>query len=158
MIAGGNSILGRYIYALAASFCLLAPASTSFAGDDGDVDVGGERCIDTRRISASEIIDDQNILFRMRDHTIYHNELPRRCPGLSRNKIISYRTTIGRLCSHDNITLLDRFGTGLSRGPSCGLGKFRPISNEEAQALKGEIDIEPESVPPAEPEEPEVTE
>ncbi len=153
-------MLGRHIYALAASFCLLAPATTSFAEEDDDVDVddGGERCITVRRIASSRIIDDQNILFYMRNRTIYHNELRRRCPGLTRNKIISYRTTVGRLCRSDLFTLHDRFGMGTSQGLSCTLGKFRPIREEEAQALKGEVVIQPKSVPPAEPEEPEVTE
>ena len=145
---------------LAAVFCLLtlAPAASTIAEDDGDVDEGGERCINTKRLSNTQIIDNQNILFHMNDRTIYHNELPRSCPGLSRGKAISYRTSISRLCSNDFITLLDSYGMGMSRGASCGLGKFRPISKEEAQALKGETDIEPVDLPPAEPEEPEVTE
>lgn len=150
------------ICSLAAAFFLLtlAPTASTLADDDSDVDEGGERCIDTRRISNTQIIDKQNILFHMRDRTIYHNELPRSCPGLRRGKTISYRTTLSRLCSNDFITLLDNFGLGLSRGPSCGLGKFRPITKDEAQALRGgdETEIEPEPVPPAEPEEPEVSE
>ncbi len=152
----------KRFYSLAAAFCLLilAPAALTLAQDEGDVDEGGERCIDTRRISTTRIIDNQNIQFYMRDRTIYNNELPRRCPGLRRGKTISYRTTISRLCSTDFITLLDNYGMGLSRGASCGLGKFRPISKEEAQALRGgeETEIEPKPVPPAEPEEPEVSE
>ncbi len=152
----------KRIYRLAAAFCLLTlvPATPSFAEGDGDVDEGGKRCIDTRRISNTQIIDKQNILFHMRDRTIYHNELPRACPGLRRGKAISYRTTFSRLCSNDFITLLDTFGVGISRGPSCGLGKFRPITKEEARALRGgeETKIEPRPVPPAEPEEPEVSE
>ena len=152
----------KHLSGLAAAFGLLilAPATSAFAEDDGDVGEGGERCIDTRRISDTQIIDQQNILFRMRDHTIYHNELPHRCPGLRRGKAFSYRTTISRLCSNDSITLLDTFGMGMTRGPSCGLGKFRPVSKEEAEALRdGENrELEPKPMPPAEPEEPEVSE
>ena len=137
-------MFNKRFYSLAAAFCLLtlAPAAPTIAEDDGDVDEGGERCIDTRRISNTQIIDNQNILFHMRNRTIYHNELPRRCSGLRRGKAISYRTSISRLCSNDFITLLDNFGMGMSRGVSCGLGKFRSISEEEAQALKGEAEIE----------------
>ena len=136
----------------------LSPALPAQAQDD--VDEGGERCIDTRRISTTQIIDDQNILFKMRDRTIYHNELRHRCPGLRRGKTISYRTSLSRLCSNDSITLLDSFGMGMTRGPSCGLGKFRPVTQDEADALRGGEDreIEPQPIPPAEPEEPEVTE
>ncbi len=155
-------MLDKRVYILITTCCLLtlAPAASTIAEDDGDIDEGGERCIDTRRISNTQIIDNQNILFHMRDRTIYHNELPRRCSGLRRGKTISYRTSISRLCSNDFITLLDNFGMGMSRGPSCGLGKFRPISKEEAQALRGgkETEIEPKPMPPAEPEEPEISE
>lgn len=145
-------------YCLAAACCILTllPFAPALADADEPSGEGGERCIDTRRISTAQIIDKQNILFRMRDRSIYHNELPHSCPGLRRGKTISYRTSISRLCSNDFITLLDSYGRGLSRGASCGLGKFYPISKEEAKALK-EIphDLEPVDVPPAEPEEPE---
>ena len=148
------------IYSLAVAFCVLSPAPAALAEDEGDVDEGGERCIDTRRISSTQIVDSQNILFHMRDRSIYHNELSRNCPGLRRGKIISYRTSMSRLCDLDFITILDNYGMGMSRGPSCGLGKFRPITKEEAQALRDGPDavIEPEAIEPAEPEEPEVSE
>ncbi len=147
-------------YNLAACCILtLSPFAPALADAGEPREEGGERCIETRGISNTQIIDKQNILFHMRDRTIYHNELPRSCPGLRRGKTISYRISISRLCSNDFITLLESFGTGMSRGPSCGLGMFRPISKEEAQALRGgdEIEIEPKPMPPAEPEEPEVS-
>ncbi len=148
-------------YYLAAACCILplSPFAPALADADEPPEEGGERCIDTRRISNTQIIDKQNILFHMRDRTIYHNELPRSCPGLRRGKTISYRTSISRLCGNDFITLLDSYGMGMSRGASCGLGKFRPISEEEAKALKEmPRDLEPVDVPPAESEEPEVVE
>ena len=148
----------RRVVSLPATFCLLCliPTTSSFSQDDGDVDEGGERCINSRRIANTQIIDKQNILFHMRDRTIYHNELPRSCPGLRRGRTISYRTSFSRLCSYDVITLLDDFGPGISTGASCGLGKFRPILKEEAEALtgEGETKIEPIPIPPASPEEP----
>ncbi len=156
---GGKPMLNQRFCTLAALCCVLILSTSAPALAQDDVDEGGERCIDTRRISSTQIIDKQNILFHMRDRTIYHNELPRSCPGLRRGKTISYRTSISRLCSIDSITILESFGMGMSRGASCGLGKFRPISKEEAQALRGgdETEIEPKPMPPAEPEEPEVS-
>lgn len=148
-----------YILAAALSVLALAPAAATFAQDDGDVDEGGERCIDTRRISNTRIVDKRNILFYMRGKDIYHNELPRDCFGLRPGKIISYRTSLSRLCSNDFITLLDSFGMGMSRGPSCAIGKFRPVTKEEADAIRHgpDADIEPEPIEPATPEEPEVS-
>ena len=155
-------MLHERAYSLTAVFFLLAlsPVAATIAQDDGDVDEGGERCIDTRRISNTRIIDKQNILFHMRDRTIYHNELPHACFGLRRGKAISYRTSMSRLCSNDFITVLENYGMGMSRGPSCPLGKFRPITKEEADAIKDgpDADIEPEPIEPAEPEEPQVSE
>ncbi len=59
---------------------------------------------------------------------------------------------------HNSVTVLYNQGVGLSSGASCGLGKFYPISKDEAQALKEPPDIEPEPLPPADPEEPGVSE
>ena len=147
---------------LAAALCLfgLTPTASILAQDDGDVDEGGERCIDTRRISTTRIVDKQNILFYMRGGDIYHNELPRECMGLRSGKTISYRTSLSRLCSNELITMLENFGTGMSRGPSCAIGKFRPVTKEEADAIRQgpDADIEPEPIEPATPEEPEVSE
>jgi hypothetical protein len=152
----------KRVVILGAALCLLTltPTASSFAQDEGDVDEGGERCIDTRRISSTRIVDKQNILFYMRGAVIYHNELPRACMGLRTGKTISYRTSLSRLCSNDLITLLDSFGMGMSRGPSCAIGKFRPVTKEEAEAIRQgpDADIEPEPIEPAKPEEPEVSE
>jgi len=150
----------KRIYILAASLCLLVPVPAAFAEDEDAVDEGLEKCIDTRRISSTRIVDNRNILFYMRGSDIYHNELPRKCMGLRSGKTISYRTSLSRLCSNDLITLLDSFGMGMSRGPSCGIGKFRPVTKEEAEAIRQgpDADIEPEPIEPAEPEEPEVSE
>lgn len=153
-------MFGKRVFILGAALCLLTltPTASSFAHDEGDVDEGGERCIDTRRISNTRIVDKQNILFYMRGGDIYHNELPRACMGLRSGKTISYRTSLSRLCSNDLITLLDNFGMGMSRGPSCAIGKFRPVSKEEAEAIRQgpDADIEPEPIEPSVPEQPEI--
>lgn len=121
--------------------------------EEDTLEEGGKKCIDTRRIRRTDIIDNQNILFYMRGGEIYRNHLPNRCPSLRRGTTFSYRSTISRLCDIDIITILYNQGSGLSRGASCGLGKFLPITEDEVQALKGDPEIEQEPVPPAEPEE-----
>lgn len=139
----------RVLLSFAASCALgLAPAVLTLADEVED----GERCVDTRRISSTEIIDDQNILFHMRGHRIYLNTLPYRCSSLARENRFSYRTTISRLCDNDLITVLYESGIGLTSGPSCGLGLFRPISRDEADALKGKPEIQAEPIPAPEPE------
>ena len=116
----------------------------------------GERCIDIRRISHTDVVDENNILFYMRGGVIYRNALPHKCRSLKHDRAFMYRTSTSRLCDVDIITALYDYGFGFTPGASCGLGKFYPITEEEAKALKAPPDdLEPEEVPPAEPEEPE---
>lgn len=143
------------ILAGAACLVLLSPVVAS-AADENPAD-GGERCVDIKSISRTDVIDDQNILFYMRGGVIYQNKLAYRCSGLRSERTFMYRTSLSRLCNVDVITVLYNQGFGFSQGASCGLGRFYPVSKEEAQALKeAPTDLEPAEVPPAEPEEPEI--
>ena len=151
-------MMHKRVFILAAACCVLSLSPLASALADEAPEEGGERCVNMRTVSRTVIIDDQTILFYMRGGLIYRNYLPRRCSGLAREKRFSYSTTISRLCDIDTITVLYNQGMGLSSGASCGLGKFYAISRDEAQALKEPPDIEPEPLPPPEPEELEVSE
>ena len=99
------------------------------------------------------MLDDYRILFYMRGQDVYLNQLPRRCSGLGFEKSFSYRSTSGQLCDLDSITVLR--GGRISPGMTCGLGKFRPITEEDADLLRNP-DLsgpEAEELPSAEPEE-----
>ncbi|MDH3511808.1 MAG: hypothetical protein OER85_13220, partial [Gammaproteobacteria bacterium] len=62
--------------------------------------------------------------------------------------------SLSQLCDLDIITVLNDYGFGFTPGPSCGLGRFYPITKEEAKALqKAPRKIEKQDVPSAEPEE-----
>ena len=131
-----------------------------FAEDEKDESIGeeGKRCLPSRQISSTQVIDSEHIVFRMRGGEIYVSKLKRRCPGLRPRDAFSYRTSSNRLCDIDVITVLDNFGGSLRQGGSCRLGKFYPISEDEIKAMKGEPELEAEPIPPAEPEQPEVPE
>lgn len=135
--------------------CLLVlvplPGFTTEEADDRAI----ERCISIRSIDRTDVVDDNNILFYMRNGNVYLNRLPHRCPGLRRERTFMYRTTMPRLCDVDIITVLDQAGFGFMPGASCGLGRFYPISEDEAKALKepAPTEVEPREAPPADPEE-----
>ena len=93
-------------------------------------------CIRIQSIRRTEVANDKTVLFYMSRNRIYMNALPHKCPGLEREQRFMYQTSLGRLCDLDTITVLDDIGFGFSRGPSCGLGKFYPISKADADALK----------------------
>ena len=96
-------------------------------------------CVTLRSLRRTQVIDDRNVLFRMRGRTVYHNILPRRCGGLGREKRFSYDSQFGRLCQGDMIRVLysDSFGAfGMREGGGCQLGAFHKITQEDAKALR----------------------
>ncbi len=115
---------------LTALSMMTGPALSAEADDDG-----GMRCINLRRIDHTQVVDDQNILFYMRDDTIYLNRLSHRAVGLDRNQPFMYKTSIGQLCNSDIITVLERWGFGLTEAGSSSLGKFMAIDEARANEL-----------------------
>ena len=115
-------------------------ASDEAFSEDFAFDREGERCISTRNIRHTDILDERTILFRMRGGDYFVNYLRHDCRSLLREERFSYRTTGGRLCQVDTIRVLEDFGGFIQEGMSCGLGLFYPITEEEADFLA----LEPE--------------
>lgn len=97
-----------------------------------------EQCISLNRIDSTEVLDDQNVLFRMRNGDSYLNHLPYRCPSLGIHESFMYRTSLNQLCNVDIITVLNNAGFGFLPGPSCGLGLFYPVTKDEVKRIKEE--------------------
>lgn len=121
---------------------LIALPAMAQDGEEGAFDRTPRDCIQSSSIRQTEAVDDQNVLFFMRDRTVYRNHLPRKCPGLEREDRFSYRLEgTRRLCSIDTITVLQDtpFGAGgiggLRDGFTCRLGEFVPLSPEEVEDL-----------------------
>jgi len=86
-----------------------------------------ESCIPIRSIRESRVRNDQVIDFVLNNGKIYRNTLPQSCPQLGFEQRFTYTTSLSRLCSVDIITVL--YTTpNLSRGASCGLGQFQPVT------------------------------
>lgn len=125
----------RTLAPLSALSILAAPPL--FAQGDEPVDRAPERCIYLNRVDRTEVIDDRTLIFHMRPgRQIYLNHLERECPGLRREERFMYSPTGNRLCEIDTITVLEQWGFGLTRGFTCGLGNFHPITQEDLAALK----------------------
>jgi len=65
-----------------------------------------------------------------------------------------YRTTVARICRSDIINILRDDGFGLGLGQACKLGSFYAITKEDVELLKTPRQVQPKTIPPAEPEEP----
>lgn len=81
-------------------------------------------CISTVGLR-SQVRSDSVIDFTVKGRT-YRNTLPQSCPGLGLERRFAYSLPTPRLCDVDIVTVLQ--GPGLSGGPSCGLGKFQPVT------------------------------
>ncbi len=121
----------RQIHVLVLLACLLSlSAAVSSLADEVKVE-GARKCIGTRALKRTEVVDDQIVLFFTRGRTVYVNVLPRECKGLSRDRRFSYSTSFGRLCKLDRIRILRDSGSSLREGRSCRLGSFHPITKED---------------------------
>lgn len=116
----------------------VAESSGELSGDayDDDIVLDPQRCVRRVDIDHTKIVDDRAILFYMRGSTIFLNKLPHRCSGLKMAGAFGYDTRTGQLCDIDVISVVDHIGGGLRRGVSCGLGKFKPITEEQVELIK----------------------
>jgi len=122
-------------------------AATAAPADEADV----RRCLSTRSMQNTYVLNDNNILFVRSKKRMYLNVLPSRCPGLGTYGSFSYSTTTGSLCSSDPIRVTDRSGHD---NQVCRLGEFRKVTREEIAAIVEGPDQAPKYGPPpaAEPE------
>ncbi len=90
------------------------------------------RCLRLVDIDQTRILDAQNILFTLKNGKLYISKLAHRCPGLARDRAISYSLSVPELCDLDIITVID---TGLHQEiGSCGLGVFHQVEKVEHKA------------------------
>ncbi len=92
-------------------------------------------CVQLQSIRETRVVDDKTIDFYMRDGRVLRNNLPGSCPQLGFERAFSYSTSINQLCNVDIITVIQQ-SAGISRGASCGLGMFTPITPPGKQAAK----------------------
>jgi hypothetical protein len=86
------------------------------------------RCIALSNIRETRVRNDRTIDFVMRGRQrVYRNVLPNSCPNLGFEQRFTYQTSLSQLCSVDIITVLYQ-SPQLTRGASCGLGEFQPVT------------------------------
>ncbi len=138
---------------LAAMFTA-SQTGTAFADDDASL---ATACLRRSDIRTTKILDDHNVLFITRDRTTYNNQLVRQCPGMRRNSAMSFTyADNGKLCVGSTFTVLYRTGASTNTtpytnpvtnehialqgppfvvGPTCQLGMFGPLNEDEVKVL-----------------------
>lgn len=123
--------VGTLVCAVAA-----APITAQDGRDDDAARSDARSCINLREIDRTSVVDNNTILFYGHGQEVYRNDLPQSCPQLKTEQRFMYRVSINQLCSNDTITVLEDAGFGFTPGPTCGLGKFSPITEDEANDLE----------------------
>jgi hypothetical protein len=118
---------------IAATFVIVAMSARSVIAAESEPTT----CVELTRIDHTRVVDDQNILFYMRNGDIYSNHLSHPAPEIDRNRPFMYATSIGRICKGDIITVLENWGFGFTQGASTTLGRFEPIDEARASSLTG---------------------
>ena len=115
-----------------AGLALLACTAPGLARDRSEIpaatpDGKPESCIPLHQIRETRVHGDRTIDFIVNNRKVYRNTLPYACPSLGFEEKFSYSTSLSQLCSTDIITVLYS-SPDLSRGASCGLGQFQPVT------------------------------
>ena len=106
------------------------------APDDEAIEALSERCLQTFRIRSHQILDEQHIVWRMRNGDRYLTQFPRRCIGLRRGNALRLDTNGGRLCRLDTVRAVPRDSFSIDPGVPCMINGFQRISPEQVAFLR----------------------
>ena len=104
-------------------------------------------CLHRSAYRRVDIINQEFLLFSKRG-TYYLNRLKRKCPGLRRNLLLTFRMTTNSVCRSDLVYASDRIdlhrginSSGIPNGyrATCHLGEFEQIGEQQALALKAAL-------------------
>jgi hypothetical protein len=104
----------------------------------GQARANEQNCVYMAEVRRTAILDDNNILFYMRNGTIYQNHLRNTCFMLrSANRFTYGSNALRRLCVGDLIQVLPESSFGGAPFPmaTCSLGTYLPIDKEVADDL-----------------------
>ena len=106
------------------------------AEDDEAFEALSERCLQTSRIRSHQVLDEQHIVFRMRNGDHYLTRLPRRCVGLRWGNAIRLDVRGNRLCRLDTIRALPRDSFSIDPGVPCMVQGFQQVTPEQVEYLR----------------------
>ncbi|MFL2545970.1 MAG: hypothetical protein ACJ0SL_01185 [Candidatus Rariloculaceae bacterium] len=100
------------------------------------------RCISIRAIRELTAVDDQNLVFELRNGDYYLNKMSSLCDSAKRTNRFSFDAPSGRLCNADMINVVRLTSGAATSTVGCGLTRFYSISEAEA-AMLGVRDADP---------------
>ncbi len=115
------------------------------------------KCIPTRFVRRTRIVDDRSVLIYLSSRRVYLNVLRDSCSGLKQVGTFSYNSSDGLMCEGDGISSISGAWGEVRPIPTCWLGIHTKISKERADAIlaasKRGPSIKARPVPPPDPSE-----
>lgn len=116
----------------------ILPSLDELLASDAAVDYDqSKRCLSLHKFDEVKALDENHILFELHGGNYYLVQLERRCPGLLPQNAVGYEHRSSRLCATDRVRGI---GVSGSFSPSCQLGRFQPISEEQLALLEEAIE------------------
>ncbi|MFV2090426.1 MAG: hypothetical protein ACC642_07215 [Pseudomonadales bacterium] len=103
---------------------------------DSDEYIESTRCISTRLIRSTLILDDRHVVFEMSQRKYQLVQFKTRCPRLRRDSTLVYEVRGSQLCRLDQIRPANSFGHGQDIGPPCSIPGFTEVTREQVSLLR----------------------
>jgi hypothetical protein len=121
---------------LAGALAVVAAGGTTKSSSQDAAAV--QTCLYMGEVRRTTILDDNNILFYMRNGTVYQNRLRNTCFMLHSTNLFTYGSSVmRRLCAGDIISVLSDSSFGGAPFPmaTCNIGNYVPIDKDVADDL-----------------------
>ncbi len=105
---------------------------------DGEDYGAMEKCIQSRSIRGTQVLDDRHVVFEMPSRKYYLVQFRHACHRLRPDVTITYESRGSQLCRMDFIRAFDSFTPG-SLGPPCSIPGFHPVTREQIALLKDSL-------------------
>ncbi len=108
-----------------------------------------ERCINTRSIRNTRVLDDQHIVFELTSNRYYLVQFKHRCFRLRPRSTVIYETRSSQLCRLDAIRAADSsLASSADIGPPCTIPGFIPVEPEQVALLKESLKAQRQAAQP----------
>lgn len=96
-------------------------------------------CLPDTAYTDVEVINSELLLFHGLGDRMWLNQTRQACLGSRIDPVLAFDMRHGRLCHLDSVAVADNLGGNWSTGAGCSLGKFAPVSPEQAELVRAEL-------------------
>lgn len=104
-----------------------------------DGDSRSVSCLPGTAYTEVEVINPELLLFHGRGDRMWLNRTRQACLGSRIDPVLAFDKRNTRLCDLDSVAVAHNLGGYWSTGVPCSLGKFDPISPEQADLVRAEL-------------------